>query len=99
MGQGIDKLQVWAAVRTAFGSIWLHRIRLAGWSVLPLVLIAVIEIVSQPYIAGLDRIVSSEPDAEWLPAVVAAGQLRNVLQMAACVLDRAPDHGGAGGAE
>ena len=45
-------------------------------------LIAVIEIVSQPYIAGLDQIVSAEPDAEWLPAVVAAGQLRNVLQMA-----------------
>lgn len=82
LGQGIDRLQVLEALKTAFESIWLHRIRLAGWSVPPLLLVAVIEIVFQPYVAGLDRIVSTEPGAEWLPSVVAAGQLRNALQMA-----------------
>lgn len=82
MSQGIDKLQIWAAVRTAFESIWLHRRQLAGWSVLPLVLAAVIEFLFQPYVAGLDRVVSVGPDSEWLPGAVAAGQLRGALQMA-----------------
>jgi hypothetical protein len=82
LSQGIDRLQVWAAVRTAFESIWLHRRQLAGWSVLPLVLVVVIELLSQPFIGGLDRIVSAVPDAEWLPGAVAAGQLRNALQIA-----------------
>lgn len=81
MSQGIDRLKVWEAVKTAYGSIWLHKGRLAEWSVVPLVLIAVIEIFSQPYIAGLDRMLSGEVDAEWQSGVVAAGQLRIVLQI------------------
>lgn len=82
MAQGIDKLQVFEAVKTAFGSLWLHRRQLAGWSVLPLVLVAVIEFLFQPYVAGLDRVVSVGPESEWLPGAVAAGQLRGALQMA-----------------
>lgn len=81
MSQGIDKLQVGKAVKTAFESLWLHKRQLAEWSALPLVLFGVIEILSQPYVAGLDRIVSSEFDSEWLPGVVAAGQARAVLQI------------------
>ena len=82
MSQGIDKLRVGEAVKTAFESLWLHRRQLASWSVLPLVLVALIEFLSQPYIAGLDQIVSAVPNAQWRPGAVAAGQLRTVLQVA-----------------
>ena len=78
----MDKLRVWTAVKTAYASIWLHRRRLAGLAVVPVLLAVAIELAIQPWIGGLDRIVFDEPDAQWLPGAVAAGQLREALLIA-----------------
>ena len=82
LSQGIDKLQVWAAVKTAYGSLWLHKRRLAGWAVVPLVLTVAIELALQPYLVDLDRMASGAPGFEWMPGAIAAGQLRDILFVA-----------------
>ncbi len=82
LSQGIDKLQVGEAVRTALGSLWLQRRQIAGWTVAPLLLVAVIELLAHPYVAGLDRLLLAEPGATWQTGLVVAGQLRDVMQMA-----------------
>lgn len=78
----MDKLDVGLALKTACGSIWLQRRPLVALSVVPVLLVTVIDLLARPYVAGLDRILAVAPEAEWLTGIVVAGQIRDVLHMA-----------------
>ncbi len=82
MSQGVDKLRVWKAVKVAYGSLWLHKRRLAGWAILPMVLTVTVDWLLQPYLVELDGMVADAPGVEWMPGAVAAGQLRDILLVA-----------------
>ena len=82
LGQGMNKLDVGLALKTACGSIWLQRRPLAALSVVPVLLVAVIDLLARPYVAGLEQILAIAPDAEWQTGIVVAGQIRDVLHMA-----------------
>ena len=83
LSQSTNTLDVGEAAKTAFASIWLHRRRLAAWAVAPALLVAVIDLMSQPFVAGLDDIVRGEPGADWRSGAVVAGLLSTALQLAA----------------
>ena len=78
----MDRLDVGLALKTACGSIWLQRRPLAALSVVPVLLVAVIDLLARPYVAGLDQILAVESGAEWQTGIVVAGQVRDVLHMA-----------------
>lgn len=82
MSQGMDRLRVWEAVKTGYGSIWLHRQRLAWWAVVPLGLAAIVDLAIRPYTAGFEQMASGGPEVEWMSGVVAAAQLRSALSIA-----------------
>lgn len=79
----MDKLDVGLALKTACGSIWLQRRPLAALSVVPVLLVAVIDLLAWPYVVGLDQILAVAPEAEWQTGIVVVGQMRDALQMAA----------------
>ncbi len=82
MSQGTGRLEIWEAIKTAYTSLWLWRRRIAGWSVVPVLLVAVIDLLARPFTAGLDQILLAEPGAQWETGIVLAGQLRTVLHLA-----------------
>ncbi len=79
----MNRLDVGEVVKAAYGSLWLQRRALAGWSVVPWLLVAVIDLLGRPYTDQLDAILlSNPPTAEWQTGLVIAGQVRNALQLA-----------------
>lgn len=82
MSQGARKLEIWEALKTAYGSLWLQRRSIAGWSVVPVLLVAVIDLLVRPFVSGLDQILQAEPGIQWDTGIVLAGQVRTVLQLA-----------------
>lgn len=83
MSQGTSRLDVGQALRVACGSLWLQRRQLAALSVVPVPLVAVIDLLARPYVGDLDRILSADPGVEWQTGTVVTGQIRDILQMAA----------------
>lgn len=82
MSQSASKLEIWEALKTAYSSLWLQRRSVAGWSAVPVLLVAVIDLLARPFVGGLDQILQAEPGAQWHTGIVVAGQLRTVLQLA-----------------
>lgn len=78
----MDRLDVGLALRTAFGSMWLQRRQLAALSIVPVLLVAVIDLLARPYVEGLDGILQAEPGVEWQTGPVVVGQIRDLLQLA-----------------
>lgn len=79
----MNRLDVGEVVKTAYGSLWLQRRALIGWSVVPWLLVAVIDLLARPYMGPLDgMLLADPPTAEWQTALVLAAQLRSALQLA-----------------